>query len=407
MNNEMRNSLTEHQRNHKLISPYILDCYTGLYPASMTKISLVIFNLLLSTKTYCKQTSQYYSEDEEKRIFTNTIIRPSDILKRCHPEKYRSENQVNTDLGNIVKKMYDLDEANIFYIWRCGFPHVYMFIMERDVGLWKAYNSSACVIPKTLLKIVQSSKNMISTMTSLLQSQKQTPNDIKNSYGQFVNKMIDKMNVSVQQQLTKFKDGENLEEYILNLSLTLKKINPYEGLVEDENFINKLPPNISEILSKNVKKKDFKNLESELSQKNDNIVNTPKIPKVSKPTNKTSINNESILQEEEDFEVKNPFNNCLDFMRFYRSIVKSSNSISKFYPYESERHVAMIILDELVENGRNNDVFFLKSWIIYYVNNNLKGLHEASNIPERTSLKYFSNTFKEYNSKYIGETCNA
>ena len=44
---ERRNKLTEHKTNYKLCNTDLIECYVGLYPPALTKLSLVIFNSLL------------------------------------------------------------------------------------------------------------------------------------------------------------------------------------------------------------------------------------------------------------------------------------------------------------------------------------------------------------------------
>ena len=115
LNNELRSKLTEYENNYKLCNLNLISCYTGLYPASLTKLSMVIFNQILNNKMYHRKDSKFYDPDEEKRIFTSIPVTPITLLENCHPVKYRSEKRDSSkDIGNVVKIARWRKTQNIF-----------------------------------------------------------------------------------------------------------------------------------------------------------------------------------------------------------------------------------------------------------------------------------------------------
>lgn len=131
----------------------------------------------------------------------------------------------------------------------------------------------------------------------------------------------------------------------------------------------------------------------------------PHLIKVSKIKKNILIVDEDIDITEEKkpelttFESDNPFKNCNEFYRFYRTYVKILNNKAEFYSMQSERRYALEILDNLILNNKNNDVNFLRSWIKYYVTVYLKGDNITKK--DKTSLKTFKETLKVYINKFI------
>lgn len=412
MNSDLRNSLTEYTTNYRLISPYILDCYAGLTPPSLTKISIILFSFLLNTKRYCKPESRMFSKEEDSRIYTNIAIKPGELLKRFNPTKMYNSEEIETDTGNLMRKVNELDDLNIFYIWRCGYPYVYMFVMERDIGLWKNYNSLGCVTPKTLKKIISLYGGMLKSMDLMLRSQNQVQDlkEISDSFGKFLNHLIEKMNADVSKKLKLWDSSsyKELSEYISYLYEALRSLDPYEGLSEDSEFLLKLPYHVGEKLQiKPRQKKVFNNsLANEIVSNGENIIQiknkVEKIEKVEKKQkNDVLINPESVKAEEIVHNVLNPFKNCNDFMKFYKKILLMNDSSIKFFEMsaaDSERKLAQEILDMLIKRNRSGNVEFLKAWVQYYQRNYLKA-EDASNV-YKTSLKAFRDTFEKYDGIY-------
>jgi len=94
-----------------------------------------------------------------------------------------------------------------------------------------------------------------------------------------------------------------------------------------------------------------------------------------------------------------PFKNAHHFIKFYRSIVERlTENRAKFDDWASDGNMAAQILDLLIENNRS-DIIFIRAWIRYYFDNNLKG-EKALKI-KYTSLRAFKDTFDKFNSTYF------
>ena len=364
-NNELRNVLTEHSKNYRNINPMIMDCYTGLMPNSLPKISFVIFNFLLNNKRYYSEDSKYFNKEENSRIYTNLVLNPKDIVKRCNPaKKYENESDFESDASNLVRKLNDLHDMNIFYVWKIGYPNIYMFIMERDIGAWKYYNPSGVVTPKTLLKILNSYNGMISAMNSMLSSQNQTVSmeKIKNSYCNFVEKMVSKMHQDVSKEIKPWDELScSIDEYVKEVIQIVRRMEQYEGMVEDDIFIESLPPNVAEkLIGKSGNNRKYSELlEDELSPKEENIVKIKPIKeKVEKPVKEKKnvlVLPESVKAEVHNVGTLNPFLNALSFVKFYRGLLRTKNADVTFFDnsaMQSETKIATEILDMLIMNNR-------------------------------------------------------
>lgn len=388
-----RNKLTEHKTNYKLCNTYLTDCYAGLYPATLTKLSLVIFSTLLSTKRYHKPDSKFYSPEEDRRIFTNVVLTPSNILERCHPVKYIYEGKDSSkDASNMVRKINELDDNNIFYAWRYGYPHMYMFVMERDIGVWKFYNPSAYVTPKTLRKVIYSTKGMVASMLEM--SGKGDVEDVRNSFCEFINGLILKMHPDVQEKLTLWVEGDLYRSYLTGLRNEIDKLEPYEGLVEHEGFYDRLPAGVKEKMKPVTKKREsHPELEDYLAPKDENLVK----PKGERKK-RTAKAKKDPSAEAKTFLAVDPFKDVNNFVGFYRAAIYLTDRGAKFFPYSTELHYASQILDILHDNERE-DKRFLKSWIGFYIEKSLKGNNMYKE--DNTSLKKLKESFEEYNNRYV------
>jgi len=398
------NSVTEHKDNYKLISLSLMDSYNGLHPSSISKLSHVIFNLIIYNKIYRKPDNKNYSLEEDKRIYSNVLITPESILKRIAPSKYTINNKtIINDISNLTSRMQILEDNNIFYIWRYKQPCTYIFIMERDVGCWKYYNSSAFVTPKTLKKIVRAGKCIIDTMVKLEEKRDRISNiqDIEKSFGYFLNRIIDKMNPSVSSDLSKWVDTANIGSYLIRLSSDLRNIEDFKGQVFSSDFLKHLPESVSkEILNNKVKREKTKEnnmnineLESELVPENGNLI------KIRKHRKTKVSSEESPVAISSKFVSVDPFCGPHEFVKFYRSVIRSKNPEVKFYNATLEYIDAEQILDTLTKNGKSGDIKFLKMWIYNYVSTSLKdNIHKI----EKTSLESFMKTFSSFNNSYYG-----
>jgi len=392
--NEARNKLTEHQNNYKLCNLNLLSCYAGLYPATLTKLSLVIFDQIISNKMYYKKDSKYYDASEERRIYTNIPVNPVLLLENCHPVKYRMEGkEANKDVGNIVKRINELDENNIFYVWKCGFPRNYMFILERDIGLWKFYNTEGVVTPKTIRKIIAPTKNMVMSMLKILSESgdKSSIHDVRKSFCQFVDRMVGKMHPDVQAKLERWNESVGYKEYLNGLNSRISKMNAYEGLEEDEHFYDRLPLGVyNKLVPKKNTREEHKELEANLSPKDDNLVKETKQRK--------RVPQKNVEAKFETFKSLEPMKDSKSLVQFYRSVVKSKYGDAQFHEYRVEVRHAGVILDTI--KGSGHDEEFLKSWILFFAESKLKGHNSKSK--DKTSLKSLQETYSDYNSRYIG-----
>lgn len=402
------NIVTEHKENYKIISLFLMDSYNGLHPSSLSKLAHVIFNLIIYNKLYRNPDNKNYSLEEDRRIYSNVLITPENILKRIAPSKYRVDNKtISNDISNLTSRIQTLEDNNIFYVWRYKQPYTYLFIMERDVGCWKYYNSSAYVTPKTLKKIVRAGKCIIDTMVKLEEKRERgvDQQDIEKSFGNFLNRMIDKMNPTVASELSRWVDTANIGSYLTRLSADLRPIEDFKGQVFAPDFLDHLPdPVRNEILNKKVKvektektkenKMNMGELELELVPQNENIAKIRKSrrPKVSAEESPTATSTKFVTID--------PFNGAYDFVKFYRAVIKSQNPEAKFYSATLESADAEQVLDLLVKNGKNNNLKFLKKWIYNFISTSLRD----NNIfkPEKTSLQAFMKTFSTFNGSYYG-----
>jgi len=390
------NIVTEHKENYKLVSLYLMDCYNGLHPPLLCKLSHVIFNLIIYNKLYRNTNHKHYDAEEDKRIYSNILITPENILKRLAPSKYQIDNKdIENDIANLSNRLQILDDNNIFYIWRYKQPFTYVFIMERDVGCWKYYNSEAFLTPKTLKKIVRSGKCIIDTMIKL-ESKRQREidkSDIEKSFGNFLNRMIDKMNPSVISNLSRWVDTANIFEYIVRLNADLRAISDYEGQVISDDFMGHLPdPVRKEISNRNTKETKMNaSLELQLVPQNENLTKI----------RKTRSHNPNVMDAKvEHFQSVDPFKNATQFVKFYRSIIREQNNEAKFFDMISEANDATYILDAMIKHNRNGDKKFLRMWIYHFYSTYLKGNNVYKT--EKTSVKELFKTLDAFDASYYG-----
>jgi hypothetical protein len=396
LNDEIRSKLTEHKNNYKLCNLNLLSCYGGLYPATLTKLSYVIFTQILSNKMYHKKDSKYYDEQEEKRIHTSLSITPTILLENCHPTKYRLEGKdANKDIGNIVKRINELDDNNIFYVWKCGYPKNYMFVLERDIGLWKFYNPKAYVTPKTLKKIILSTRGMCNSMFKILQESgdKSNIHDVRKSFCEFISGIVKKLDPSIGDTFPKWDEGSGYKEYLINVNNIVRTLSPYQGLEIDSTFFDRLPLEVKLKFDTKPRKKRGTNasLESDLLPKDGGLIKTPK-----RKSKTTSV--KEAKTKFDTFVSIEPLKNANSFCQYYRSLIKSTDKDAKFHEYKIETPPAAVILDKLKESNKDED--FVRSWILFYVESKLKGNNIRNR--DKTSLRTFQKTYDEYSSRYIG-----
>jgi len=364
-----------------------------------------------------KKEDNKYKENEARRIFSTILSQPSDLAYNIHPAKYSNGEGPENDISNIVKRIDELEEYNIFYVWKFKQPYTYIYIMERYINSWKYYNKKGILSIKSLRKITSLTKSLIDTMICLENKRGRNPNkeEIEESFGYFINKLLTKIDTDIEKKVTKFTKDMNIYSYITTLVGELKKIENMENIEYDEQFINRLPTNIKNKLLKshsqnvthppsnpNLNEGKNMNLEmSELVPQNPNVVKVKKT-KINKQREiAINILSSEKAPEAEDgsFNNENPFKNPRAFTIFYRASIKLYNGKAVFYDFVSEIGNAADIMDLLLKNNRN-DLKFLKAWIRNYLTFSLTG----NNIykEEKTSLKTFKDSFEKYNNSYIG-----
>jgi hypothetical protein len=345
---------------------------------------------------YHKPDSKFFDKEENKRIYTSVSVTPETLLKNCHPVKYRLEGKsTKNDEGNIVKRINELDDNNIFYVWKCGYPKNYMFVLERDVGLWRFYNPNAYVTPKTIRKILLSTNGMCNAMFKILQENgdKLTVHDVRKLFCEFVDRMVQKMHPDVYKGLDRWDESRGYKEYLYALNDEIKQLDPYQGLEEDEHFRDRLPLEVKLKLDPKPKKKRnaHKELEAELAPKDDSLVKQPK-----KRRKRTPV--KDVEAQFDTFKSLEPLKNSTSFYQYYRAIVKSKDQTAEFHEYKVELGTAAVILDTVKEANHNE--MFLRSWIGYFIDLKLKGNNIKNK--DKTSLRALQKTYDEYNNKYIG-----
>ena len=393
--NKIRNDLTEHKGNYKLLNLSLIDCYVALSPPMLTKISTAIFSGILSNKRYFKHDSPGYSVSEEKRIYNSTSITPEFILHQCNPSKYASgKYPIRRDVGNLVKRLRELDKNNIFYMWTCGFPHVYMFFIERDIGVWRTFNPNAYVIPRTMLKITRNTQWIVDAMQHMLRQDKQdkSRDEIELSWKLFLDRLLHRCHPDIVKMVV-VDHHATLYNYVEVVEKALSEVDPYYGLLEDMAFMKNLPKTVRDKLSEKRDRQGQKTMNT-----TDEIAEHVETAPQSKCMHSEPLSRGEIEAEICTFDGIDPFKNCNTFIRFYRDTVMLRHAGARFVSTSSERTMATEILDLLILNNRNN-LRFLKGWINFFMADRLRG-NSAYN-SERTTLRAFKETFKEFNARYM------
>jgi len=411
------NDLTKPE-HYKRCNLSLLDAYNALHPGTLTKVSYILFTCIMDTKMHRQPTAKDYSITEDKRIYNNKYISLEDILDRYNPSKYKVDGKdMKNDMSNLMSRLQELDDNNIFYIWRYGKPFSYMFVMERNISLWKYYNKLAYVTPKTVSKVIESFHGMVREMFKFESSKNPTAQlkDVEDSFlSVFLPHMISKMKPIVGDKLPILNGVENSSEYLQKLRDIIGTMDEKEGFDIDEDFCKRLPIHLvnklegkskDETQNREEPKVNIDQLSKDLVPKEQDLVKEKKL-KAKKIIHTDSDSGDpkysSIRPAKITFETaasENPFANCNQLTTYYRDVIKLHNSKARFYPFDSERLVATHIMDLMIKNGKEGNVDFLKAWINYYIGSYLQG----NNIfkPGKTSLSSFQKTFSTYESKYF------
>ncbi len=399
------NQLTEHEQRYKRINTVIIDAFGALHPPTLTKIGIILFNIIMETKRHCSNpNSKYYSEVENRRIYNSRYVSLEDLLDRCYPVKYGVEKKdMSTDISNIMKRIQDLEDMDIFYTWKYGSPYTYLFVMERDIGIWKYFNPIGFVTPKTLKKVVKCTNGMIDTMSRMEKSRGRTVvlKDIENSFlKDFLNNLILKMNPEISKLIPLWDGTQEIAIYLKSLRDSMEEMEDFEGQQYSDDFILRLPQHLRKKLNSNKTDEsgedmNIDQLSKDLVPESGDIIRN----KSSKASLGKVAKGESIKAKRMPFDSIDPFADCNQLMKYYRDVIFTYNKNARFYPYDSERIPATQIMDMLIEKGKSGDKDFLKSWIRYYISSSLQGGNVYKR--EKTSLLNFKKTFSTYEGKYF------
>ena len=410
-----RNCLTEYSKAYKRINQFIVACYEGIESLSLSKVASLLFRGILKDKVYGEKETSKRDIDEDKRIYNYSELSIDDLLKEGYSIKYaKNNNTLVTDRSNMLKRIRELEENNVFYIWQ--FQDINIYIMEREIGSWKMYNELGCVTPKMLKKIVAVSKNMMDTMTKMITKKYSVVNtcNMEKSFGRFFNHMLGKTNPLIISNFNLWDGHQNIHDYLK--SLNFSNVGDYQGLEFEDKFFLKLPFSVSKKMENEINKRGGtmrkKKVVNEQMQKNlqEQLVFdiTPKHPIVTKRTrvkrnHVININgpfNKPLMPEAQTFDdAKDPFNNPREFVDYYRSCMNLfTHGHIEFNNYSIDCPDAACIMDVLIERNVK-DKNFLTSWFRYYFDNNLKG-DKAMKI-KNTSLRAVKETLDLFEPKYI------
>jgi hypothetical protein len=410
MNRKAVYDSTEYSRNYRTINPIISMAYNGL-PPTMCKLAHIIFDIILDTKRYGNKGKQK-CVFEEKRIFSDINIDIQYLLMEFNPGKYfdgglyEKAKSIENDRSNMSSKVKELDKNNVIYNWR--YKDHYMFIMERDIGVWKFYNENAFIPPNTIQKIASVSEAMIDRMlvfeTKL--GRKNEREKVERHFIEFLNNLIKRMNPDVSSKLLKYDDNV-LYYYKENIKKEINRLDFFEGTVIAPNFNLRIPPSIQRKISRIIEEESTKmsaktDMEKELTPKSPNLTSNKGLHKERTKKRATKDRGESSKEVHNfrfDGQSLNPFDNATSFSKYYRQCVRTySKKDPKFDNMESDCMVAGHILDDLKKINRK-DITFVHDWIKYFTNYSLKG--NKSQNPKHTSLGNFRTTLDKYKENYI------
>lgn len=447
---DIRHNITEHDANPKEKDAHrgsfkqrnlcYDECITGIKPLKLMHLAQKIFYLIIKTKLYrdtskklekgskakLKLKLKYINEEirEDKRIYNDNI--PNDV--ELAEFVFNIPNAHDTNWSNLLKRIKELDDNNIFYVW--SYKRHYMFVLERDFGIWKVYNDKGCVVPHMIAKVASICGDMVSCMRYQMYDcyGKEKERDIQNSFGEFMNDMIDKMNPKVAKMFAKWNIDLNFGDYMEGVRKLSKSMNPFEGLEESDDFYDKIPMdtrryliggrakigirNRGKTMNKNeepIMKKDLDktkiDMEAELVPSNSNIVEETKTR-----TRKPKVINESEGLEPEitPYVVeKNVLKHAGTLVKYYHAKMREvSDNEVKLCNADAERSSAGPIIDSIKGTGYEGTdlMVFLDGWIEYYVRNVLKDRRLKNT--EHTSITALHKTFDKFVNEefYLPET---
>lgn len=409
------------------------ECLTEIKPLKLMHLAQKIFYLIIKTKLY-KDTSKklkrgpkaklklklkYINEEirEDIRIYNDDILSEAELIEFI----FNIQNST-TNWSNLLKRINQLDANNIFYLW--SYNKHYMFVLERDFGIWGVFNDKACVVPHTIAKIAAVCDDMISCMRYQMYDSygEEKERDVQNSFGKFMNHMIGKMNPEVASMFPKWDSSVKFKDYMARVLKLAKTMQPYKGLEEADDFYDKIPMdtrryliggrarigmyNRGKTMNKNeepIMKKALDKikveLEEELVPSNSNLVEEAK-----KRTRKPKVidDSEGLPPVIDGYSVeRDVLKNASTLVRHYHAKMReASDGDIILCSIAADSSAAGPVIDSIKEVGLNETgrMIFFNGWIEYYVRNVLK--NRKLKDTNKTSIGALHGTFDKYRATF-------
>ena len=394
--------MTEHTKRYKYVNSYVSLLYTNL-PTALAKLSHLLFTLVIKNVIYSDKGNTKPGED---RIYTNTPMTIYSVLENVKSISYAEGKKMSNDRSNWEKKLQELYDNNVFYFWK--YNGFYIFILEREFASWRMYNKNGYVTPRTMIKIIIRADEIINTMEGFVRKEGSEIDRlaIENSFGVFINKMLDKMNPVIS--LSKWNGEGSIYDYLEEVFEPLKSLSVFDGLVESEEFLIRLPPIVREKYKKLIEKwnamseKEQRALAEELSPKGDKANLGKKIRKKRQKKIVTPEGNsvpKTPVKKKYDKKIE-PFEDSKQFVKYYKAFLQQYSGTTSicFDDFESDAGVAAEILDLLAIHGRKNKEF-LDTWLKYFFDHDLKGLKMYK--AEHTAMRTFRYSFEKFKDAYF------
>jgi len=389
-----KNSLTDPENRWLRLNPSEGMAYIGL-PSMLCKVSWAVFILI------CDRVRYECGKAKDGSDYISIVLTIDELLLNLRSRAYADGKKMDGDRRNYKRYFMDLHKNNVFYVWKCG--NYYAFIMEREIRSWLFYNKDGCVIPKTIIKIISRARSMMNDMVRA-HSRGDTSfrnRDIESSFGFFMNNVIDKMNPLIaREDLPMWDKGQYIYEYLEVLQSKLEKLEIFDGLTEDHDYIKRLPKYIEDNLKKvNGGTVMMSDLEKEIAPVG-NDANLAKKPrkkrekKVADGIGEKTSKQKSILKRYD--KPLNPFKDGASFTKYYKAYLHHLSGTTTKLWWEDvsiDNGVAVEIIDLLRSKGFENKEF-LNDWIEYFFQTFLKG--NKGRKAEYTALRAFLYTFERY-----------
>ena len=385
------------------ISSDILYLYNAL-PQPYIQSALAIFNCIMRTKYYGGTNKP----NEDRRIYNDQRLNLSDILMEIQPQKYlENPNRLNildADINNLTYKVKWLNDNNIFYRLNVGRAHI--FFLERNCVSWKHFNSTGCVVPKTIKKILYLREDFTQRLVQFIEDEDKKPNmdRVYNCVGEFICNMIRKMNPDIASQFPVWEKDLDLSVYCLKVDDVVKNMKDDAGIVIAPDFLLKIPLSVKEKVKGELNmtdntQKDM-DLDKDLAPKKRNLGKTRR---VKRSDNVPLVVEEMVEVGNWRYSVVNPLRDSKTLTKYYRHFVRHYSNqrleglAVEFDQYEADARSAAEILDLLRERNRLEELF-LRKWLEDFCETQLKG--QSVRYRSKVSMKNFKRHFEQFDQKY-------